>query len=88
MSALYYKMVLQKEECNKGRVLCGLYHNTQTFIHKADSLATDYGEDVGRGMQGIGAAVATVNPLAGAITGAAGVGLETYAAIRNEVGED
>jgi hypothetical protein len=80
-------MVLQKE-CHHGKVLCGLYHNTQTFIHKADSLAKDYGENVGKGLQGIGAAVGTVNPVAGGVTGAIGVGLETYAAIRNEVGED
>ncbi len=80
-------MVLQKE-CHHGKALCGLYHNTQTFIHKADSLAKDYGENVGKGLQGIGAAVGTVNPVAGGVTGAIGVGLETYAAIRNEVGED
>ena len=80
-------MVLQKEECSEGRVLCGLYKNTQTFIHKADSLAKDYGENVGRGMQGIGAAVSTVNPVAGVLTSAARVGLETYAQIRNEVGD-
>ena len=80
-------MVLQKE-CHHGKVLCGLYHNTQTFIHKADSLAKDYGENVGKGLQGIGAAVGTVNPVAGGVTGAIGVGLETCAQIRNEVGGD
>jgi hypothetical protein len=80
-------MVLQKD-CHHGKVLCGLYHNTQTFIHKADSLATAHGENFGKGLQGIGAAVATVNPVAGVLTSAAGVGLETYAQIRNEVGED
>ena len=81
-------MVLQKEECHHGKTLCNLYHNTQKFTHKVDSLAKDYGENVGKGLQGLGAAIALSNPVAGAITGATGVGLETYAAIRNEVGED
>jgi hypothetical protein len=77
-------MVLQREVCHHGKTLCNLYHGTREFAHKADDFLTDYGEKVGRAAQFLSPAIAVANPVAGGVVGAVGVGLETYAAARNQ----
>ncbi len=76
-----------KKPCRHGRVLCNLYGHTRTFAHRADQFATHYGKDLGQAAQAL-APVATLagGPTAGMITAGLGKGLETYAQVRNEMG--
>ena len=76
-----------KKPCRHGRVLCNLYGHTRTFAHRADQFVTAHGQDIGKMAQSL-APVATLagGPTAGMITAGLGKGLETYAQVRNEMG--
>ncbi len=78
-------MALRKP-CTHGKVLCGMYRGTRRFAHKADNFLKHYGEDIGQFAQTVSPAVTAINPTAGLVTGAVGKGLQTYAQVRNEVG--
>ncbi len=77
-----------KKPCRRGHTLCNLYGGVRGFVHKTDDFLRHHGQDIGRGLQ-------TAAPVAGAlagpqtalVAGALGKGLETYAQVRNEMGE-
>ena len=78
-------MALRKP-CTHGKVLCGMYRGTRRFTQKADNFLANHGEEIGMFAQTISPAVTAINPTAGLVTGAVGKGLQTYAQVRNEVG--
>ena len=78
-------MALRKP-CTHGKVVCGLMRGSRQFAQKADNFLTNYGQDLGQFAQGVAPVVTALNPTAGLVTGAVGKGLQTYAQVRNEVG--
>jgi hypothetical protein len=80
-------MGLQREHCTHGKALCQIYGGARQFAHKADNVLQDYGERGGQFIQAVAAPVALLNPAVGLTAGAIGKGIETYAQVRNEMGQ-
>ena len=78
-------MALRKP-CTHGKVVCGLMRGSRRFAHRADNFLTNHGEEIGKFAQTISPAIGALNPTAGLVAGAVGRGLETYAQVRNEIG--